>query len=66
MTPACYWILNHADRILSFIAIVIAVVAMLDVRHLSVRQKKELVRPSCGNSTIMELQCPHSIERASI
>jgi len=24
MTPGCYWILNHADRILSFIAIVIA------------------------------------------
>jgi hypothetical protein len=34
MTPTWYWILNHADRILSFIAIVIAVVAMLDVRHL--------------------------------
>jgi hypothetical protein len=34
MTPACYWILNHADRILSFIAIVIAAIAILDVRHL--------------------------------
>jgi len=34
MTPACYWILNHADRILTFIAIVIAVIAIRDVRHL--------------------------------
>jgi hypothetical protein len=34
MTPACYWILNHADRILSFIAIVIAVIAIRDVRNL--------------------------------
>jgi hypothetical protein len=34
MTPAFYWILNHADRILSFIAIVIAVIATRDVRNL--------------------------------
>jgi hypothetical protein len=34
MIPAFYWILNHADRILSFIAIVIAAIAILDVRHL--------------------------------
>ena len=49
MTPAWYWILNHADRILSFIAIVIAVVAMLDVRHLFRTTRKGLVRRSCGN-----------------
>ena len=34
MLPAGYWILNHADRILSFIAIAIAAVAIFDVRHL--------------------------------
>jgi hypothetical protein len=34
MTLACDWILNHADRILSLIAIVIAVIAIRDVRHL--------------------------------
>lgn len=34
MTPVFYWILNHADRILSFIVIVIAAIAILDVRHL--------------------------------
>src|ERR1022692_3507032 len=34
MTAACHWILNHADRISSFIAIVIAAIAILDVRNL--------------------------------
>lgn len=34
MTVAWYWIVNHADRILSLIAIVIATVAIIDVRHL--------------------------------
>jgi hypothetical protein len=34
MTAAYYWILNHADRILSFIALVVATIAIVDVRHL--------------------------------
>jgi hypothetical protein len=34
MGAAWYWIVLHVDRILSFIAIVIAAVAMYDVRHL--------------------------------
>jgi hypothetical protein len=34
MTLAWYWILNHADRIISLVAIVIAVIAIYDVRHL--------------------------------
>jgi hypothetical protein len=34
MTPLFYWILSYADRILALIAIVIAVIAITDVRHL--------------------------------
>ncbi|HUJ30072.1 MAG TPA: hypothetical protein VLY23_02245 [Candidatus Acidoferrum sp.] len=34
MIPALYWMLNHADRILALIAIVIALIAIRDVRHL--------------------------------
>jgi hypothetical protein len=34
MTLAWHWILNHADRILSLVAIVIAVIAIFDVREL--------------------------------
>lgn len=34
MNLAIHWIPNHADRVLSFIAIIIAAVAMYDVRHL--------------------------------
>lgn len=34
MTSAWYWLLGYLDRILSFIAIVIAVIAIYDVRDL--------------------------------
>jgi hypothetical protein len=34
MTLPWYWILTHTDRILSLVAIVIAVIAIRDVRHL--------------------------------
>jgi hypothetical protein len=34
MCTCFYWIVNHLDRILAFIAIVIAAIAMIDVRRL--------------------------------
>jgi len=34
MIPCLYWIMNHLDRILACIAIVIATYAIMDVRHL--------------------------------
>jgi hypothetical protein len=34
MLTVCHWIVNHLDRILSLIAIVIAAIAIVDVRRL--------------------------------